>query len=100
MLKHTAPRPKGGVRFIRESVIGIWLKRRQETGDYHPLSNRPKRTKAKITDWQAFEKFAERNGEKTQCQMAVLWGEPISPRTISKGLRIIASTSFNFYYKT
>lgn len=77
---------------ISRNTIDLWLKRRQETGDYHPLSNRPKRTKAKITDWQAFQEFAERHGEKTQCQMAMLWGEPISPRTISRGLKKIGFT--------
>lgn len=64
---------------ISRNTIDLWLKRRQETGDYHPLSNRPHRTKAKIRDWQAFEEFAERHGDKTQAQMASLWGEPTPP---------------------
>ena len=77
---------------ISRNTIDLWLKRRQETGDYRPLSNRPHRTQAKITDWQAFAEFAEKHGEQTQAQMAKLWGEPISPRTISRGLKKIGFT--------
>lgn len=77
---------------ISRNTIDLWLKRRQETGDYRPLSNRPHHTHAKITDWQAFEEFAEKQGDKTQTQMAKLWGEPISPRTISRGLKKIGFT--------
>ena len=74
------------------NTIDLWLKRRKETGDYRPGSNRPHRTKAKITDLQAFEKFANQHGDKTQAQMAQLWGEAISPRTISRGLKKIGFT--------
>ena len=42
-----------------------------------------RRTQAKITDLEAFEEFAHQHDGKTQAQMAQLWGEPISPRTIS-----------------
>ena len=77
---------------ISRNTIDLWLKRREETGDYRPHSNRPHRTQAKITDWQAFEEFANQNGDKTQAQMAQLWGESISPRTISRGLKKIGFT--------
>ncbi|MCC0179661.1 helix-turn-helix domain-containing protein [Waterburya agarophytonicola K14] len=77
---------------ISRNTIDLWLKRRQETGDYRPLSSRPHFSKGKITDWQAFQEFAQRHGDKTQAQMALLWGEPISPRTISRGLKKIGFT--------
>lgn len=77
---------------ISRNTIDLWLKRRQETGDYRPRSNRPHRTKAKITDWQSFQEFADQHGEKTQHQMALLWDESISPRTISRGLKKIGFT--------
>ena len=76
---------------ISRNTIDLWLHRKQETGDYRALSNRPN-IKAKITDWQAFPEFAQRHGDKTQAQMAQLWGEPISPRTISRGLKQIGFT--------
>lgn len=77
---------------ISRNTINLWLKRKQETGDYQALSNRPNCIKAKITDWQAFQEFAQRHGDKTQAQMAQLWDETISPRTISRGLKKIGFT--------
>ncbi|MGL5942835.1 MAG: IS630 transposase-related protein [Waterburya sp.] len=77
---------------LSRNTIDLWLKRKEETGDSRPLSNRPHRIKTKITDWQAFEEFAHQHGDKTQVQMAQLWGEPISPRTISRGLKKIGFT--------
>lgn len=51
---------------ISRNTIDLWLKRKQQTGDYRPQSNRPHSIKSKITDWQAFQEFAERHGEQTQ----------------------------------
>ena len=73
------------------NTIDLWLKRKQER-DYRALSNRPQSIQAKITDWQAFQEFAQRHGARTQAQMAQLWGESISPRTISRGLKKIGFT--------
>ncbi|MEO0011838.1 MAG: hypothetical protein RLZZ535_227 [Cyanobacteriota bacterium] len=77
---------------ISRNTIDLWLKRKQETGDYRSFSNRPHRVKTKITDWQTFEQFADKHGSKTQAQMAQLWSEPISTRTISRGLKKIDFT--------
>ena len=77
---------------ISHNRIDLWLKRKQETGDYPALSNRPNCIKAKITDWQAFQEFAQRHGDRTQAQMAQLWSESISPRIISRGLKKIGFT--------
>ena len=61
---------------ISRNTIDLWLKRKQETGDYHPRSNRPHHTKAKITDWQVFHVFANLYGDKTQHQKRLwLWVE-------------------------
>ncbi len=56
------------------NTVDLWLKRREETGDYRSRSNRPHRTGAKITDWQAFEKFVNQHGDRTQAQMAIVVG--------------------------
>lgn len=77
---------------VSRNTIDLWLKRREATGDYKPLSNRPHRTKAKIKDWKKFEEFANKYGDKTQLEMALLWEEQISPRTISRGLKKIGFT--------
>lgn len=50
---------------ISRNTINLWLQRQTQTGDYQPKSNRPKRTNAKITDWEKFRQFAEMHGDKT-----------------------------------
>ena len=77
---------------ISRNTIDLWLKRREETGDYQPSSNRPHHIQAKITDWKQFKEFVQRHGDKTQAEMALLWHEPISARTISRGLKKIGFT--------
>ena len=77
---------------ISRNTIDLWLKRREETGDYQPGSNRPHHIQAKITDWKQFKEFVQRHGDKTQAEMALLWHEPISARTISRGLKKIGFT--------
>lgn len=71
---------------ISRNTIDLWLKRRQETGDYQAKSTRPHRSSSKIRDWEAFAEFAQQHGDKTQEQMAQLWVDPISARTISRAL--------------
>ena len=77
---------------ISRNTIDLWLKRREETGDYQPGSNRPDHIQAKITDSKQFQEFVQRYGDKTQAEMALLWPEPISARTISRGLKKIGFT--------
>jgi transposase len=68
------------------NTINLWLKRQEETGDYQAKTTRPHRTSSKITDWSRFAEFAKQHGGKTQEQMAQLWEEQISTRTISRAL--------------
>lgn len=72
---------------ISRNTIDQWLKRQEETGDYQAKTTRPHRTSSKITDWEAFAEFANQHGDKTQEQMAQLWAEPISARTMSRALQ-------------
>jgi hypothetical protein len=46
---------------------------------------------SKIRDWQKFEKFAVAHGDKTQKEMASLWGN-VSRHTISRGLKKLGYT--------
>ena len=57
------------------------LKRNQSPGHSH-----------KITDWAKFRAFVKVHGDKTQAQMAQLWEDKISARTISRGLQKIGLT--------
>lgn len=71
---------------ISRNTINLWLQRKAETGELKAKSNRPHRTTDKITDWDKFAQFAQQQGSKTQAQMAELWTDDISSRTISRAL--------------
>lgn len=66
--------------------------RQRETGDVQALPNQPPGNGHKITDWKKFADFVEANGDKTQAEMAQLWPEEISDRTISRALKKIGFT--------
>jgi transposase len=77
---------------ISRNTINLWLQRKASTGDYQALPNQPPGNGHKITDWEKFQEFVEVNGGKTQAQMAKLWPEEISERTISRALKKIGLT--------
>ena len=77
---------------ISRNTIDLWLKRRIETGDYQAKPRKPPGNGHKITDWEKFHSFVAQYGNKTQAEMAVLWSEPISARTISRALHKIGFT--------
>lgn len=77
---------------ISRNTIDLWLKRREETGDFLAKQNKPPGSNHKITDWEKFREFAQANGEKTQGEMAELWEGEISARTISRALGKIGLT--------
>ncbi|UNU22966.1 IS630 family transposase [Microcoleus vaginatus] len=82
---------------ISRDTIRLWLKRERETGDFQALPNKPPGNGHKITDWGKFTKFVEVNGDKTQVEMAQLWSEEISDRTISRALKKIGFTRKKTY---
>lgn len=77
---------------ISRNTIRLWLKRQRETGDFQALPNQPPGNGHKITDWSKFADFVAANGDKTQAQMAQLWPEAISERTISRALNKMGLT--------
>ena len=77
---------------ISRNTIDLWFKRRAETGDFRAKSYRPPGNNHKITDWDKFREFVRANGDKTQAEMAELWPEEISQRTISRALKKIGLT--------
>jgi len=77
---------------ISRNTIRLWLKRQRETGDFQALPNQPLGNGHKITDWQKFADFVATNGDKTQAQMAQLWSDEISERTISRALKKMGLT--------
>lgn len=77
---------------ISRNTIDQWLKRKAETGDYQALPHQPPGNNHKIINWEKFREFVQENGDKTQEEMAELWPEEISARTISRGLKKIGFT--------
>jgi transposase len=77
---------------ISRNTIDLWLKRREEIGDYRAKPNQPPGNGHKITDWEKFRAFAQTHGEKTQAEMAALWDGEISARSISRALQKIGFT--------
>jgi Transposase. len=71
---------------ISRDTIRLWLKRERETRDFQALPNKPPGNGHKITDWEKFTNFVEVKVDKTQVEMAQLWPEEISDRTISRAL--------------
>lgn len=77
---------------ISRNTIDLWLKRKAETGDIKPKPHRSSGSNHKITDWDKFRAFVQEHGDKTQEQMAQLWDDEISDRTISRALQKIGFT--------
>ena len=77
---------------ISRNTINLWLQRFAETGDYSAKSTTHIGPNRKIKDWKQFQEFVKTNGDKTQTEMAELWHEEISERTISRALKVIGFT--------
>ena len=77
---------------ISRSTINIWCQRKARTGNYQAKPNLPPGNGHKITDWEKFREFVKVNGDKTQVEMAKLWPEEISDRTISRALKKVGLT--------
>lgn len=77
---------------ISRNTIDLWLKLKAETGDLHPKPLKPQGPKCIITNWDKFKAFVEANGDKTQAELAELWEDDISARSISRALKRIGFT--------
>jgi transposase len=77
---------------ISRNTIDLWLKRKEQTGDFKSQPQKSRGHSHKITDWEKFREFAKAHGDKTQEQMAQLWEGEISDRTISRALHKIGFT--------
>ncbi|OUC14907.1 MAG: hypothetical protein B0A82_09610 [Alkalinema sp. CACIAM 70d] len=71
---------------ISRNTINLWLKRKAETGDIKPKQRQSPLHNCKITDWEKFQAFVDEHPDKTQAELAQLWEDDISQRTICRGL--------------
>lgn len=74
---------------ISRNTLDLWLKREAETGNAQAITNYQQGCCHKIRDWQKFREFVREHGDKTQAQMAVLWGDCVNQQNISDALRKI-----------
>ena len=77
---------------ISRNTIDLWLKKREQTGDYRAEVGSQRGYNAKIGDLEKFREFAKTYGSLTQKEMAQRWPEKISDRTIGKALQKIGYT--------
>jgi len=71
---------------ISRNTLDLWLKREAQTGDYQAITHFQKGCRHKIIDWKRFEEFVQKQGGKTQREMASLWGEGVTQQNISDAL--------------
>jgi transposase len=74
---------------ISRNTLDLWLKREEQTGDCQAVTGFQRGNRHKISDWHRFGEFASKHGDKTQSQMAKLWGENVTQQNISNALRKI-----------
>lgn len=72
---------------ISRNTLELWLKREAETGECRAIMHYQQGCRHKITDWERFRAFALQHGEKTQAQLATLWGEGVTQQNISAALQ-------------
>ena len=77
---------------ISRNTIDLWFKRKVVIGDFQAKRTKTPRGDRKIIDWDKFREFAKTHGDKTQKEMAQLWNNDISQRTISRALKKIGFT--------
>lgn len=77
---------------ISRNTINLWLKRRNEIGDYRAKKGYQQGYNPKIQDLEEFPEFVQKNSSKTQKEMAEAWREKISDQTIGKALKKIGFT--------
>jgi len=74
---------------ISRNTLDLWLKREEKIGDCRAITAFEKVSGHKIPDWDRFGEFAKKHGDKTQVQMAKLWGDNVTQQNISEALKKI-----------
>ena len=77
---------------IGRNTLHLWIKRKDETGDYQAITHYQQGYGDKITDWDKFRAFVAEHQDKTQAQMAELWGHDLTQQNISDALIKIGFT--------
>ncbi|MEC4985500.1 MAG: IS630 transposase-related protein [Oscillatoria sp. PMC 1076.18] len=73
---------------ISRPTLYRWRWQWETTGSIAAKKSVPPPQPGKIQDWQKFREFIDKNGERTQEELAVAWGG-VTRHTISRGLKKI-----------
>jgi transposase len=68
---------------ISRNTLDLWLKKEKLTGDYQAITKGRKGRKPKIQDSEKFREFVREHSDKTQKEIAQLWGEELTQQNIS-----------------
>ena len=77
---------------ISRNTIHQWTRLKTETGDLTPRPVGQSKPNQKIVDLDAFGAFVSAHPDKTQAELAQLWPDDISERTIGRALNRIGFT--------
>ena len=73
---------------ISRNTLDLWLARQSETGSCR-AKERVAKPKTKISDWERFREFVKQHGEKTQIEIAKMWGEGVTQQNVSDAMKKI-----------
>lgn len=76
---------------ISRPTLYRWKQQLEEIGSTAPKKSVPPPHPSKIKDWDKFQEFVALNGDKTQKELAQLWGN-VSHHTISRALKKLRIT--------
>ena len=68
---------------LSRNTLDLWWTREEETGDYKSKKSGAKSSQAKIKELEKFRLFVEDNKDKTQKEMAQLWGNNVTQQNVS-----------------
>ena len=77
---------------ISRNTIHLWCRQKAATGHLKAKARAKPNQRAKIKDWQVLRDFVKQHPDQTQAELAELWPESISQRTISRALQTIGVT--------
>lgn len=76
---------------ISRPTLYRWIEQFESQGSTTPIKSVPPRKESKIKDWEKFREMVDKNGDKTQKELAQIWGN-ISQQAISRGLKKLGYT--------
>jgi Transposase len=59
---------------IGHNTLDQWLNRKKEVDNCRTITHYQQGCRHKITDWKRFREFVKEHRDKTQTQVATLWG--------------------------